>query len=209
MVEPRIGGVDAAIAELGHPAKVWFRGHGKEHHLVPSLFRFQGVAEKEYRIFSRFQSRSRDQRRGKQSSGLAALIAMHEGYVPNRLLAWTERLHVALFCALIRESDEPTVFVLDPVALNRVSNVLGVLTYGSRALDDLGVSSWPRGTALPNSPLAVDPRSGANGALETYTLHGKNSLPLEQQCPHCVCKVVLTDEERHSAVTSIVCGDWH
>src|SRR6267154_948711 len=64
------------------------------------------------------------------------LVAMHHAYVPTRLLAWTRHMHVALFCALVRESNYPAVFVLNPTALNTHSNIAGVLDVTANALSD-------------------------------------------------------------------------
>lgn len=49
-------------------------------------------------------------------------------FAPTRLLAWTESLNVALFCALTRES-KPTVFVLDPVKLNTYREIAGIVKH--------------------------------------------------------------------------------
>ena len=203
----RLSGIEAAKVELGNPKRVWFRGHGSEHHLLPSLFRFPGGEEGEQRVLERFRHHTSNVSPKPLRGRLGALLAMHDSYVPTRVLAWTERLDVALFCALVRESDHPTVFVLDPVALNAISNVAGVVTLDSKALEDFGLSSWTNQLALPGSPLAVDTRSPLEKFPEretVYTVHGKDKLPLEQQCAHCVRKVVLSDEERFEAVALVL-----
>ena len=204
------GGIKAAIAELGNPERVWFRGHVREHHLLPSLFRFPEGAENEQRIFNRFNHQAYGVRAKPPCCRLEALLAMHYSYVPTRLLAWTESLRVALFCALVRESDQSTIFVLDPVALNAVSNVLGIVRLGSKVLEDFGLSSWPNELSLPDAPIAIDVRSRCGNFPETetvYTMHGRAKFPLEQQCAHCVRKVVLTEEERSLAMASVLNGD--
>jgi len=202
-------GIAAAIAELGHPRRVWFRGHVATHQLLPSLFRFPGGAELEQRIFARLNREGHGCGQGRVG-GLDALLATQQRYVPTRLLAWTERLPVALFCALVRESDQPAVFVLDPIALNAVSGISGVFKSSSRTLGGVNLSAWPLGRSWPKAPIAVDggsPGSQDGGTLEAvYTVHGVRGDPLEKQCPHCVRRVVLTDEERARSMRAILDG---
>jgi hypothetical protein len=119
------GGVEDAIAKLGNPNTIWFRGHSASHRLVPALFRFPNGANNESKMFELYK------RHPSTIDGKAAeneesiLLCMHHNYFPTRLLAWTGSLHVALFCALVRESDNPALFILDPVALNAYSKLPG------------------------------------------------------------------------------------
>jgi hypothetical protein len=202
-------GIDKAIAELGYPQRVWFRGHVTVHQLLPTLFRFPGGPENEQRVFARLRQEAHAVPGVLPAAGVSALLATHYRYVPTRLLAWTEQLAVALFCALVRESDQPAVFVLDPIALNAVSDVSGVITSTSDMWDAQRLSMWPLATSLPDFPIAIDLRSDYHDAREAdtvYTMHGTNRAPLEQQCPQCVRRVVLTDEERSRSVAAILDG---
>ena len=191
--------IECAIAELGQTDAIWFRGHAQQHRLVPALFRFSGGAVHERKIIDQYRHLSGVGLRT-TAHDLSMLIALHHSYVPTRLLAWTESLHVALFCALVRES-EPAVFVLNPVALNAHSKAQGIIK----------VNSYPPSLWLPERPVAIDGRSTEREAVETeliFTLHGTNELPLEEQCPDCVRKIVLTKEERSLAEEVILSGRW-
>jgi hypothetical protein len=140
-----------------------------------------------------------------------ALFDMHDNYFPTRLLAWTESLHVAIFCALIRESHNAAIFVLDPVALNACSKIIGITKLNSFTqshYDDLCVPDQAR---LPEYPVAINGNETDTGEIRTekiFTLHGTNELPLEEQCPNCVVKVVLTREEQSFAENGILSGMW-
>jgi hypothetical protein len=197
--------IDEAIAQLGYPEVVWFRGHSATHQLLPWLFRFPDALQNEAAMAKRFRPASHTR---SPPSGLQALIAMHYAYLPARLLAWTESLAVALFCALAREAPNPTIFVLNPFRLNGLSNINGVLKAGAADRHPSYFSDWPEDSTLPEFPVAVD------GHVESYpassetifTIHGTDSRPIEQQCPDCVRKVVLTKSEGSAAVRRILCA---
>jgi len=192
--QPCFRSIERAIAELGSPDVIWFRGHARHHRLLPALFRFSDGAANEQFLIDRYRARMSDREVGPGDSSLAMLIGLHHSYVPTRLLAWTESLHVALFCALVRES-EPAVFVLNPLALNAQSKTDGIIK----------LLPYPP----PERPMAIDGRTPDSEA-ETFlfTLHGTNELPLEEQCPDCVRKVVLTAEEISFAEQVILSGSW-
>jgi hypothetical protein len=192
-------GIEAAIAELGSPKKVWLRGHVAEHCLLPALFKFRGGIESERRIIHR-HVRLEAKTPVTCTNYLMPLLLMHDSYVPTRLLAWTESLQVALFCALLRESTTAAIFVLDPIALNADSNIEGIVDPGAQIPDGLlHFSRKLNAESLPLSPVAVSSKSfrgDAQGARALFTLHGSRILPLEEQCPARVRKVILNSEEK-------------
>ena len=202
-------GIESAIGELGAPDTIWFRGHVNEHRLLPSLYRLWADLENDHRFASPDQHGKIDQTE-KYGNRFDELVAMHHSYVPTRLLAWTKQLNVALFCALIRESNKPAVFVLDPVALNTLSNITSVIDpdvdnhTGDRLLESHYLSS-----AIKH-PIAIERQAhGAASARDnSFTLHGQNRLPLEEQCPDCVRRVLLTEEETSFAREYVLSGDW-
>ncbi|HKO41935.1 MAG TPA: FRG domain-containing protein [Pyrinomonadaceae bacterium] len=198
--------IESAIAELGSTDSIWFRGHAQQHQLVPALYRFPGGAANELNILNRYRS---DLEVRTSGQGLSNLIALHHSYVPTRLLAWTESLYVALFCAIVRESH-PAVFILNPVALNAQSKIEGIVKLNSQPPAHCEILDWPDHSWLPERPVAIDGRSTEYETGETesiFTLHGTNELPLEKQCPDCVRKVVLTKEERSLAGELILAGN--
>jgi hypothetical protein len=60
-------------------------------------------------------------------------------------------------------------------------------------------------------PIAIDGDFNEKRGSETektFTLHGTNELPLEEQCPNCVIKISLTGEEKSLAQKGILSGMW-
>ena len=204
--QPGFRSIERAIAELGFPDVIWFRGHARHHRLLPALFRFSGGAANERYLINQYRGHMSDSGVSSANNSLATLIRLHHSYVPTRLLAWTEVLHVALFCALVRES-EPAVFVLNPLALNAQSKTDGIIKLHSNPGPTCEILNWPQEGLLPERPVAIDGRAPETEP-ETFlfTLHGTNELPLEEQCPDCVRKVVLTGEEISLAEQVILSG---
>ena len=190
--------LQAAVDELGCGEAVWLRGHVAQHRLLPSLFRFPGGPEHEQLLIARSRLISGpDEARPDRS--LAALVALHHRYVPTRLLAWTRSLHVALFCALIREQDQPAIFVLNPVALNALSGIHGVVRLPAR----FGAAD----AAARVHPIAIEATGATAPEIDLFTAHGRSSLPLEEQCPTCVRKVILTEAETALARQYVLSSD--
>jgi hypothetical protein len=206
-----IGGIENAIAKLGYPETIWYRGHSAEHRLLPALHRFPHGVENEIEIIERNSSNTTTSGGKSSGHGITALIALHHCYVPTRLLEWTGCLHVALFCALVRESGRPVVFVLDPVALNACSNVAGIVKVDSYSQTSCDFPRWPNASSLPEHPVAIVGRSTSCEVAETeamFTLHGTTSLALEDQCPDCIRKVVLTEDEKSFAEEGVLFRRW-
>jgi FRG domain len=203
------GGIGTAIAQLGYPETIWYRGHSAKHRLLPALYRFPNGIENEIQIIERYSQTATASAAETSGRGIAALVTLHHSYVPTRLLEWTGRLHVALFCALVRESDSPAVFVLDPVALNACSEIVGIVGFDSDFQACGQYQRWPNETSSWERPVAIVARSTRCEMADTeamFSLHGANDLPLEEQCPDCVRKVVLTQEERSLAEQIVLFG---
>jgi hypothetical protein len=142
-------------------------------------------------------------------SGLQVLIEMHHSYLPGRLLAWTETLKIALFCSVAREEGSPTIFVLDPLKLNILSHLPGIVRIGGPNHKSPYFSDWPKDSSISEFPIAVDGRTAHQEGPSSeaiFTVHGADTRPIEQQCPDCVRKVVLTELERAAAMEYILSG---
>ena len=196
-------GIEDAIAELDQPDIVWFRGHVSTHQLVPSFLRL-----------NRFRPHSKNAQRDKSdmyateaASNLHQLITMHNTYFATPLLAWTQDLLVALFCALVRECNAPSVFVLDPISLNNMSGIGGIVELGCPDTISDHLGNPIRNLILPASPLAIKRASCGRRTVDMesiFTLHGQSARPLEEQCPECVRKVDLSGDEVQFAADYIL-----
>lgn len=202
--------VRSAIGELGSPPIVWYRGHTKDHRLVPSLFRFKSGPAQEGLLLERYrQYLARTHSRS--VSDWEIVIRMHHGYVPTRLLAWTESLAVALFCALVREGKEPCVFVLDPHGLNRRSGHSSIIRLGEHNTFDYRSQYLEKYPSTPISPVAVEAVfDGEEIPLrqKEFTLHGDDDAPLEDQCPESVRKVTFDEETTGHAQELLLSLKW-
>jgi hypothetical protein len=197
--------INEAISQLGRPDEVWFRGHTETHKLLPWLFRFPGGLENEQRLFKRFlHSRCLDE----SLYSLSELVAMQNSYFPTRLIAWTRNLHIALFCALAREEGRPSIFVLDPLKLNRRSSLQSIPTADQFQKCADFFSDGPKN--MSESPIAISCRDDTpkSNSDALFTIHGRDKRPLEQQCSECVRKVVLTSDEKLLTSEYILSGDF-
>ena len=197
--------VEAAIADLGHPGPLWFRGHAGTHRLLPTLLRFPGGAANESRIIERFR---REKGIPHDEHPVRVLEALHHDYQPTRLLAWTSCLRVALFCALVREADEAVVFVLDPIRLNAMSARSGILKL-TAAAPLAPAERFLEEFTLSEPPIAVEVAAPARAGTSNdslFTVHGTCLLPLEVQCPSCVRRVLFTEQERELTMAALLSG---
>jgi hypothetical protein len=198
--------VKDAVEQLGNPNVLWLRGHSEFHKLVPWLFRFPDGVAKEDSIAK--LSSFYDGVSFRSHVGLPGLVQMHHRYRPGRLLAWTESLLVALFCAVAREDGRPTLFLLDPLRLNSESAILKLPVIGTSNGEIDYFSGWPKNPFLPKLPIAIDGRFATDKANSEalFTVHGSDGSALEALCPDCVRRVVLTEAEKLSAMEHLVSG---
>jgi hypothetical protein len=186
--------LNRAIIQLGSPPVVWFRGHSADHQLLPWLFRLPGALQREMDIIRQFQRMA--ERRREPTAGISALVAMHHAYLPQRLLAWTMDLRIALFCALAREGTSPAIFVLDPLGLNAVSGLENIIAAQSTPPVPY-IHEWPHTRVQTRAPIAINAwtKTAPASADTLFTVHGTDLRPLEEQCPESVRKVLLTPSD--------------
>lgn len=203
--------VESAVRELGCPSTVWYRGHTKDHKLVPSLFRFENATQQEGFLLEQYRRYLALSNANVSTSDWEATIRMHHSYVPTRLLAWTESLAVALFCALVREGGEPCIFVLDPRRLNRVSGYSDIIRLDEpRGFDyrSLYLEKHPSAPALPVAVEAPFDTGELPLRQTAFTIHGTIDAPLETQCAESVRKAVLDREMAEQAQGLVLSMRW-
>ena len=193
--------INNAIANFDNSEIIWFRGHTASHKLLPTLYRFKGGIKEELSFISQYN----DSKFNLSKEIIEIMIDMHHSYIPTRLLAWTVQLYIALFCALVRESDDAAIFILDPLALNKISKKTKKRELNSTyRAEDAFIKNWPNESSLPETPIAVDGNSFKEDFK--FTIHGKIKLPLEDQVPCCVKKIVLTEAEKSFGIEILLSG---
>jgi hypothetical protein len=183
----------------------WFRGQGCElRSLNASLTRklesytAARMISMERRLITRFRQRSLPfWPEGYPQTDWEHLFAMQHFGVPTRLLDWSESATVASFfaadhdpqrCECERGTCKPTLWVLDPVELNRRNSRLD--GYGEAvsvlATSDLAIESWAPGTEETRFapwPVALyGTHNSARIAAQqgTFTVAGKDPTPVDQ-----------------------------
>lgn len=175
----------------------WFRGHPEAcGALDPRAFR------KEYECTDRWRGKFEQPMMEKFKSGAPVLMSttppanddniswlflmQHHGS-PTRLLDWTESPLVAMyFVVMEHESVGGELWVMDPKALNKMSDFNGILLPGSEVVSylaaepkysDLGpLQKKFHIPTLPRNPVALQPPMGFPrmiAQLSTFTIHPK------------------------------------
>jgi hypothetical protein len=197
--------IEEAQAGLSSSGAAWYRGHSNAAwSLMPGLFRINGGLEAEARAFHEFR-RSAARLFEKHSSDWEMLFDMQHHGIPTRLLDWTENLGVAIAFVLHTDYGHKTdsaVFVLDPLALNRLSGIQEVKQLPGDAGFDYQNIYFRKQPFAPVRPIAVVPPLHSARLFAqrgTFTIHGDTDQALEAQCPNAVRKVILPLAARDAA----------
>lgn len=186
--------ITEARRSLNNPEVVWYRGHAESgFKLIPYLMRFKTGLLKEQALFFKYKQAAA-QLMQKRDDDWETLFDMQHYYVPTRLLDWSEVLGVAVFFALMWHTEEAAVFVLDPIQLNQLATGHAEV---KRAGPDFQYRAiyWDKKPFAPIKPIAMEPPFQNERMLAQkgmFTIHGDDASPLEEQCPACVRKVVIT-----------------
>lgn len=203
-----LGSTAAVIAHLldeKRGDRRWFRGQGCDtRSLVPSLYRKlddtspANVLAVEQRLITRFRQRSLPLwPEGYPQSQWEQLFAMQHYGVPTRLLDWSENALAGLYFASDHDPSRcecggtcrPTLWVLDPVALNQSNPRLDGMPVSILASSDLEAAPWEPGTLEAQFPPSSIAMYGTHNSLRisaqqgTFTVSGKDITPLEGTAP--------------------------
>ena len=198
-VVSRIGKCSFLEIENGSSKEnLWFRGaNDGSFSLIPSLYRYRYPLQKEELLFKLY-TESND---GHYSEPLVTwefVIRMQHYNIPTRLLDWTTDLWVAVFFAMLGKTEQPCIYILDPMKLNRKSKInrLDIVPSGNK----LNFKDYFYMCPEPSfdSPLGIIPQpKKANQRLKTqcgrFTVQGRNPRPLDEQAPECLVKITLDE----------------
>ncbi len=194
--------VRKARRELGSPEIVWYRGHtDPSFKLVPTLLRYGNGLKQEETLFHRYV-RASAMLLDKRALDWETLYDMQHYYVPTRLLDWTEVLGVAIFFALLSPSGDSSIFILDPVGLNKRATGHSKLKEADDPSFLYKSVYWEGRPFKPQLPIAIVPRF-QNDRLRAqkgvFTVHNDSTAGVEEQVPECVRQVVLPETARTGA----------
>jgi hypothetical protein len=189
----------ASLCENADPEKreFWYRGHEKRiYKLIPRLFRYRHGEKKEEKLYRLYTQMPLDEP-GQKGSAWETLFDMQHYGIPTRLLDWTEVLGIAVYFAVTPDLDQPCVYILDPLRLNKRSRDGSIITSYCNSSFDYQELYWRGEPVRPSLPIAISP-TYQNTRLERqrgqFTIHGSDTRPLEEQCPECLCRVILGNE---------------
>lgn len=198
------------LSHDGHHAspEFWYRGHEKSTYaLTPSLFRYRNAEEKERTLFDLYTQTIVGHLGHKVVSWETLFDMQHYG-VPTRLLDWTVTPGNAVFFAVTEKRDTPCLWILNPVRLNKESDIkslVGVPEDNQLGLGDYRKSYWERRPKILH-PLAIVPTYQSPRLQRQqgrFTVHGSHTEPIDQQCPGCVFKIALAEEACKQAIEAM------
>jgi hypothetical protein len=197
--------VREAEQELGNPVETWYRGHSVHSwKLIPSLPRENEWEQKEKLLFYEF-TKTAARLFDKRTSDWETLFDMQHYWIPTRLLDWTTVMGVALAFILhgdYHDTEDSALYVLDPIALNRLSGRDGVITVPEDKLFDYQTIYWEKRPIQIEKPIAIRPSQVSDrirAQKGTFTVFGTESAPFESHASGCFRKVILPGAAKEEA----------
>jgi hypothetical protein len=117
--------------------------------------------------------------------------------VPTRLLDWTDVLGIAIAFALFDSTTDKqpsAIYLLNPKSLNDLSGPREIKRPGKDSNFSYKSIYWEGQPIKPSRPIAIDAlmrnrrMAAQNG---TFTVHGTDTKPLEDQAPESIRKIIL------------------
>lgn len=178
------------------PPEFWYRGLEKSTYaLTPSLFRYRNAETKEQTLFHLY-TQTVVGNHGHKVVSWETLFEMQHYGIPTRLLDWTVTPINAVFFAVTENRDNPCIYVLNPLRLNKKSS-REMIYVPEDSEFDYRKSYWESRPVKILHPLAIVPTYQNPRLMRQqgrFTVHGSYTEPIEQQFPDCVFKIILNDK---------------
>lgn len=197
--------VRAAESALGNPLEVWYRGHSNHSwQLVPSLPREADWERKEKALLLEF-NKSAARLFERRTSDWETLFDMQHYWVPTRLLDWTTVMGVAIAFILhgdYSDKDDSALFILDPLALNKLSGRDEVINLPEDKSFDYQSIYWQHKPVKIEKPLAIRPSLQSDrlhAQKGVFTIAGSLPTGFETAAGSCFRKVILSSKAKPEA----------
>lgn len=194
-----------AERQLGSPLEPWYRGHSNHTwNLIPSLPRERDWEVKEKQLFFEF-TKTASRLFDKKSNDWEILFDMQHYWIPTRLLDWTTVMGVAVAFILHSENadhEDSALFVLDPLALNRLSGRVDVISLPEDKSFDYRSIYWEKRPFQADKPLAIRPTQVSDrlrAQKGTFTVFGTPAASFEIAAADCFRKVILPSAAKAEA----------
>ncbi|MEA5077863.1 MAG: FRG domain-containing protein [Anaerolineaceae bacterium] len=188
--------------ELNNPRVVWYRGqHDYNFKLIPSLIRLSNGLDKEADLFEHYQLIA-NKILPERKSDWEYLTDMQHYNLPTRLLDWTDTLGIALFFAVLGNSNcDAAVYVLDPELLNVKAGKTGqIINLNVSNEDESGFNYrkifFKHQPVMPHYPVAAEAKYVNDRIFAQqgkFTIHGNDTRPIDEIFPDCVKKIRLNN----------------
>lgn len=197
--------VRQAENELGNPVEPWYRGHSNHAwRLTPSLPREPNWEIKEKELFFEF-TKTAARLFDKRANDWETLFDMQHYWIPTRLLDWTTVMGVAIAFILhsdYADTEDSALFVLDPIALNRLSGRDNIIAVPEDKTFDYKTIYWEKRPVQIEKPLAIRPSQVSDrlrAQKGTFTVFGTEGASFEVAAANCFRKVILPSTAKKEA----------
>jgi hypothetical protein len=189
------------------PSVTWYRGQSSaSYNLVPSLLRYPTGFEKEQILFNEYE-RSAAHLQAKRSNDWELLIDMQHYGIPTRLMDWTDVLGIAIAFALLESdnsvNEDPAIWVLDPVGLNKMSGLEEIKRVPNDPDFKYKSIYWHGKPFKAGLPIAVDcalQNDRIRAQSGCFTVHGMNNHCITRQAPGAIQQVILGSGAKKEAL---------
>ena len=171
---------------------VWYRGHyNREWKLLPSLLREKKSLD-EKNLIKKFKQNATMLINPRPDNWFDWLFIMQHYGVSTRLLDWTESPLIATYFALNDENQNKNadgrLWILLPVELNKLSNILPDYSYDIPSFEDEILNNYEPETLASETtsklfPIAtIAPRNSTRmqAQMSVFTISHKDQTPIEQ-----------------------------
>jgi len=194
--------VVAAVKAMGADI-IFYRGHPNSHwKLLPGLARVPRSVVRRYRppdinsleqnLYYDFVAGGGDLVPQSNNSWDNVFLMQHHG-LPTRLLDWSESFSIALFFALKTTPTNPSVWLLNPYALNG-SGFGNEITDAGELGGGYDEYFLTRSKVFPAAVAAIRPTKHARRLAQQqamFTLHRNLSTSLDKLHPEALCKIEI------------------